>query len=147
MIYIDTSSFLKQFITEPESAAVDTAVGAERTVIFTPLTQLECEVQLRTMRIAREITAAKERGLLAAIEALTSKSPYLHRSPSAELLSAALRQHRKDAKVQCRTLDRLHLAAMEDLGVRRLMTNDKRQANAAATFGFEILVPGAALSP
>lgn len=147
MIYIDTSSFLRQFITEPESVAVDAAVGAEETVIFTPLTQLECEVQLRTMRIAREITATKERGMLAAMEALTSKSPYLRRSPSADLLAAALRQHRKDAKVQCRSLDRLHLAAMEDLGVRRLMTNDKRQASAAATFGFEVVVPGSAQSP
>ena len=37
------------------------------------------------------------------------------------------------------SLDRLHLAAMEDLGVRRLMTADEAQAAAAKALGFEVL--------
>ena len=32
-------------------------------------------------------------------------------------------------------LDRLHLAAMEELGQRRLLTNDAKQAAAAALYG------------
>jgi predicted nucleic acid-binding protein len=38
-------------------------------------------------------------------------------------------------------LDRLHLAAMQALDVRRLLTNDEIQARAAAALGFEILRP------
>jgi len=39
----------------------------------------------------------------------------------------------------CGTLDRLHLAAMELLGVSRLLTHDARQAQAARGLGFEVL--------
>jgi hypothetical protein len=36
----------------------------------------------------------------------------------------------------------LHLAAMEELGLKRLMTHDVRQAQAAAEAGFEVVRPG-----
>jgi hypothetical protein len=41
-----------------------------------------------------------------------------------------------------RTLDRLHLAAMEELGLHRLMTHDGPQAKAAAARGYAVLSPG-----
>jgi hypothetical protein len=41
----------------------------------------------------------------------------------------------------CRTLDRLHLAAMQVLEVHRLLTNDDTQARAARGLGFEITRP------
>ena len=41
----------------------------------------------------------------------------------------------------CRTLDRLHLAAMQALGVHRLLTNDEPQARAARGLGFETTLP------
>ena len=37
----------------------------------------------------------------------------------------------------------LHLAAMDELGVRRLLTNDAKQAAAARVLGYEVLHPGA----
>lgn len=43
--------------------------------------------------------------------------------------------------VHCRTLDRLHLATMEALGLRRLLTNDVLQARAARALGFEVRTP------
>ena len=43
--------------------------------------------------------------------------------------------------MHCRTLDRLHLAAMEALGLRRLLTNDEIQGRAAKARGFEVLLP------
>jgi hypothetical protein len=41
----------------------------------------------------------------------------------------------------CRTLDRLHLACMEALRVRRLLTNDDAQARAAERAGFDVTFP------
>ena len=58
------------------------------------------------------------------------------------MFDVALRQHRAGGKTHCRTLDRLHLAAMEELNVRRLMTNDASQAAAARAMGLEVLTPG-----
>lgn len=41
----------------------------------------------------------------------------------------------------CRTLDRLHLAVMEMLGLRRILTNDTTQGRAAVALGYEVLTP------
>ena len=40
------------------------------------------------------------------------------------------------------SLDRLHLAAMEELKVSRLMTHDEGQAKAAIEAGVEVVRPG-----
>lgn len=39
-------------------------------------------------------------------------------------------------------MDRLHLAAMEELGVNRLMTLDQTQADVAASLKYSVLQPG-----
>ena len=41
----------------------------------------------------------------------------------------------------CPTLDRLHLAVMKSLDLRRLLTNDDAQARAARALGFSVVVP------
>ena len=41
----------------------------------------------------------------------------------------------------CRSIDPLHLAAMEELGLKRLMTHDVRQAKAAVEGGFQVIRP------
>ena len=45
------------------------------------------------------------------------------------------------SSLHCRTLDRLHLAVMQIIGVQRLLTNDDRQAAVARALGFEVSVP------
>lgn len=58
------------------------------------------------------------------------------------IFQAALRQHRNSGELHCRTLDRLHLAAMEELSISRLMTHDEGQAKAAIEAGFKVVRPG-----
>jgi hypothetical protein len=41
----------------------------------------------------------------------------------------------------CPTLDRLHLAVMQALGFRRLLTNDDAQARAGRALGFSVSLP------
>jgi hypothetical protein len=50
------------------------------------------------------------------------------------------RQHKIVGQPHCGTLDRLHLAAMELLGISRLLTHDNCQAQAARGLGFEVVV-------
>jgi hypothetical protein len=50
-------------------------------------------------------------------------------------LTAADRQH-------CRILGRLHLAAMAELRLQRLMTHDSKQAATARAQGCEVVSPG-----
>ena len=68
--------------------------------------------------------------------------PFRFRPLAGSLFQTALRQNREARRVHCRTLDRLHLAAMEELGLRRLMTTDTAEAAGAKALGLEVVSPG-----
>ena len=144
MLYLDTSSLLKSFFAEPESDAVDAALAVEDAVIISPLTELETFVQLRARWLGGRLTLAKYRRSLDQFEALRNRSPFVFRPLSGAVFATAIRQHRKADDLHCRSLDRLHLAAMEELEITRLMTHDSRQAAAARAAGFRVLTPDSA---
>jgi predicted nucleic acid-binding protein len=68
--------------------------------------------------------------------------PFEFRDLSGTVFQRAIEQHLA-GKRHCRSLDRLHLAAMDQLGQRRLLTNDAKQAAAARALNYEVVVPGA----
>ncbi len=70
---------------------------------------------------------------------------YDFRPVPAATFSTALRQHRHPQAAYCRSLDRLHLAAMEELNISRLMTLDQTQGRAARALGYKVTYPGVAL--
>lgn len=57
------------------------------------------------------------------------------------LITDAMRLALAPGAVHCRTLDRLHLAAMIGFGHDRLLTNDDALAHAAEALGFTVLMP------
>ena len=60
----------------------------------------------------------------------------------ASIVEVAEAQTRSLAKsAHCRTLDRLHLATMQVLGLQRLLTNDDCQTAAARALGFDVRLP------
>jgi hypothetical protein len=63
------------------------------------------------------------------------------RSLPAAVFHTAMRQHRNSGDKHCRSVDRLHVAAMEELKVSRLMTHGEGQAKAAIEAGFEVVRP------
>ena len=141
MLYLDTSSLLKTVFAEPESEAVDAALVGEDVVVLTPLAELEALVQVRARWLAGALTKAKYRRLLEMLESLKQIDPFaFHELPRA-IFGMALRQHRAAERIHCRSLDRLHLAAMEELGLTRLMTHDSRQSEGARALGFEVITP------
>lgn len=58
------------------------------------------------------------------------------------MFDVALRQQVAAGRTHCRTVDRLHLAAMAELSMTRLLTHDAVQASAARTAGFAVVTPG-----
>jgi predicted nucleic acid-binding protein len=141
VIYIDTSCLLKLFRPEPLSGAVAQAVAAESEVIISTLAELEMLVQLKAAWKAGDFTRLQWRRLEAQFSALRNEAPFSFRSLPGTLFPAALRQHRHSGEIHPRVLDRLHLAAMEELAVARLLTHDRHQAAAAAVLGFEVVQP------
>ena len=142
MIYIETSCLVKVLRPEAESPAVVEAIGRETSIVVSVLTELETLVQLKAFYLAGDYTRPRWRQLEAQFSVLRNRPPYEFRTLSAALFQTALRQHRNAGSVHCRSLDRLHLAAMEELKLTRLMTHDERQAKAATEAGFEVVRPG-----
>lgn len=136
--YIDTSCLLKLLFPEPESAAVARLVAAEAEVVVSSLTRLEAEQQIVARRLGGHLTPARQRKVQTEFQHLLRLAPFRPAVLGSTLWDLALGQMTR-AKVHCRTLDRLHLGAMAELGVRRLITHDHRQALAAADAGFEVV--------
>jgi predicted nucleic acid-binding protein len=142
VIYIDSSSLLKTLWEEPESEAVRLAIAAEPRVVVSTLTQLETEVQLRARFLGGATPPARYRAYRARLAAFSRMFPFEFRELAGAVFQLAIRQH-VSGRWHCRTLDRLHLAAISELGLRRLLTNDGKQAAAARALGYEVVFPGA----
>jgi predicted nucleic acid-binding protein len=142
MLYLDTSCLLKLLWDEPESGAVIDAIAQESAVVISALAELETLVQLNAAHLGGEYSLPRLRRLEAQLAILRNREPYEFRILPGSIIQAALRQHRNAPGVHCRTLDRLHLAAMEELKISRLMTHDEAQAQAAIAARFEVVRPG-----
>lgn len=146
MVYIDTSSLLKTLWEEPETRAVLDRVAdclaREASVVMSSLTRLECEVQLRGRRLGGGLSKSRYEGYRLALADYVDQGPFDYQVLSGDVFVRALKRIEAGPEVHCRSLDRLHLAAMEELGIRRLMTNDAKQTEAARAMGIEVLVPG-----
>jgi predicted nucleic acid-binding protein len=116
MIYLGTSCLLKLLLEEPESQAVRIAVARETDVIVSTLTELETSIQLRAGWLAGEYRRARYRAYIGKLHAFRAIDPFRFRPLPGSLFATALRQDRDAGRIHCRTLDRLHLAAMEELG-------------------------------
>lgn len=141
MTYLDTSSLLKLFIRDEHSEAVISAIQNETTVMVSPLTELEASVQLRGLHLGGMMESARYLRMCERLAETMAGHPFLLRPLASSVFSKALTQHAQ-SPIHCRSLDRLHLAAMEELGLRRLMTHDERQAEAARELGYDVVMPG-----
>jgi predicted nucleic acid-binding protein len=142
MIYADTSCLLKVLRPEPLSESVWSAIHAESVVAISVLAELEILVQLKAAWTGGSLTRSQWRQMEAKFGLLQNQPPFEFRPVSSAVFQTALRQHRNARDLHCRSLDRLHLAAMEELGISRLMTLDEGQAKAALEAGFKVVRPG-----
>ena len=144
MIYADTSCLLKVLRPEPLSEAVWSAINEEASVIVSVLAELETLVQLKADWTGGMVTRKQWRQVETRFGILKNQPPFEFRALPGAVFQTAVRQHRNSGVKHCRSLDRLHLAAMEELRVSRLMTHDEGQAKAAIEAGFEVVRPGRA---
>lgn len=138
-LYIDTSCLWKLLLLEPESAQTRVIVEAEPLVIVSNLAELEVEQQLLAQRLGGRLSLRTYRQVRATLASFRGTAPFAHKTTNHDLAQIARRQ--ATAAPYCRTADRLHLAAMEALGVQRLLTHDDQQAAAAAARGFGVVRP------
>lgn len=139
-LYLDTSCLFKLFFREPETASVARIVSKEPVVILSELGRLEAETQLRARLVGGLLSRSRQERLSAELSRLLSLDPFTV-LPFPEDGFERGRELVRRVDVHCRTLDLLHLAAMEAAGARRLFTNDAAQAKVARACGFEVTTP------
>jgi predicted nucleic acid-binding protein len=142
MVYLDTSSLLKLIWLEEESEAVAGRVSREDAVLVSSLTELESAVQITAAHLRGDYSLARSRRLRKELDLLLDSEPFERRALSGEVFKLSRAQHSKYGVTGfCRTLDRLHLAAMQELGVNHVITNDTQLAAAARVLGFVAETP------
>lgn len=141
-LYLDTSCLLKLLFAEPESTKTSLLVAAEPRVVVSSLARLEALVQIQGRASGELLSARAAAALARLLDQTLASAPFdLVTTPAGIDEMATAQLFPLSRSVHCRTLDRLHLAAMQALGVRRLLTNDETQARAASALGFEVLRP------
>ena len=141
-LYLDASCLLKMLFPEPETMRVVELVAAEEHVVVSTLARLETLVQIQARRAGGLLRETAASALVARLDTVFRQTPYeIVRTPAemVDVAEAHLRSLPREA--HCPTLDRLHLAVMKSLDVRRLLTNDQAQARAARALGFSVIVP------
>ena len=141
-LYLDASGLLKVLFPEPETSRVMQLIAAEEHVVVSTLARLETLVQVHARAVGGLLTRPAARSLVHRLEKLLRQAPYeVVRAPTAvvDVAEGQVRTLPRDA--YCPTLDRLHLAVMKSLDLRRLLTNDDAQARAARALGFSVVVP------
>ncbi len=141
MIYIDASSLLKLLFNEPESGAVRAAIAAEVDVRVSSLTRLEAQVQLKACWLGGEYSKPKYQAYQKKLDSFADTDPFHFVTLSGSVFDRAIKQDVESGRIHVRTLDRLHLAALNELGITRIMTHDARQAAAARIAGYDVLIP------
>ena len=120
--------------------AFDLAAYEKPQVVVSTLAELEAEQQLWSQLLGGGLRKRDHAQLNKILAGLRGTAPFLHKTPPHDLAQISRRQILRSA-VYCRTPDRLHLAAMEALGVERILTNDDQQAAAARALGFGVVLP------
>jgi hypothetical protein len=116
---------------EPSSEVVWSAIDKEASVIVSVLAELETLVKLKAEWTGGMLSRSQWRQAETRFGVLRNQPPFELRALPAAVFQTALRQHRNSGGKHCRSLDRLHLAAMEELKFSRLVTQDEGQAKAA----------------
>ena len=136
-LYVDASVLLKLLRHEPESARAAAIVEAESELVLSALARLEALVVIDSWvagGLAKRLGARRRTTL----EGLRRQPPFRFVTCRGTIFDIAEAQR---SSAYCPTLDRLHLAVMQDLGLRRLFTNDDQQATAARALGFDVIMP------
>ena len=139
--YVDTSSFVQVLVPDRNSERVRAAVRAEKAVIVSSLTQLEAATYLLGLRRGGAVTYREFRALSRELDLRVVSEPFRLQDLPGAVFDDAIGQLKVRGAVHCRAVDRLHLAAMQILGISRLITSDRQQARAARSLDFEVVEP------
>ena len=138
MDYADTSFLLKLVFPDPKSERARRYVAKAEVILISSLALLEMRAQIRALLFGGSINRQQYRRVDKYTQEITALEPFSFRTLEGSVFQTGLDQLAISPDLHCRTLDRLHLAAMRELGGTVLLTFDVRQAKAATALGFHV---------
>ena len=143
MTYVDTSTLLKLFCGRIERELAHNGMHGLGDIHLSSIAYMECHVQLKARLLGGLCNFRHYQAQTSQLDQMKTAKPFFYRTVPGAVFERGVQQARDPAGVYLRSMDCLHLAAMEELGAGRLLTNDLRQAEAARKMGFGVTVPGA----
>ncbi len=141
-LFLDTSCLLKEVLLEPESSRVLGLVALESRVVVTTLTRLEARLAIESLMVGGRWKRRQVVRAVVELDRLLATAPHEVVRFPADALDVALAQIGSVGSARyCRALDRIHLGSMQALGLRRILTNDSAQAEAANALAFDVITP------
>lgn len=138
--YFDSSALIAVYATERFSARARRAVRETASVPFTALHELEIPNALRLLHGRGTLDARELRGLLAQLA--EDRAAHLLVEARLDLFAVFARAIALSAvhaaRLLCRSLDVLHVAAALELGCSRFVSGDDRQLALASAEGLEV---------
>jgi predicted nucleic acid-binding protein len=139
-VYVDASAIIACLVPESYSRAAQKAVSAEPAVPWTAILDLEVRTSLRRMVGAHRLTASELAVVLTHLEADVEAGRLLELPVDlyAMFARAEVLSGRHASGCLAGSLDILQVATALELGCRRFVTLDSRQARLARACGMEV---------
>lgn len=135
-VYPDTSLLVALYILGQHTAEVSRRMELLPEMLITPFHRCEFVHAVQGLVFRRSIRAEEARLVLEAFEQENERGPWVAAAfPEATFDTCISLAHRFTAKLGCRTLDALHVAAALELGAEEFWTFDERQKQLAAAVG------------
>lgn len=140
--YLDSGAFVKLYVAESGSDAVQQEVEKYPRLPLNPFQELEVKTAIRAAGAREILTARSVEQALAFLEEDLSVGRLMRFEISWERVwPTALRLSAEHtAATLCRTLDLLHVAIAREVEAAILVTGDKRQASLCQRIGFPVAV-------
>lgn len=140
MYYLDTSAFLKLYIREPGSAAVQAYLTRqEEPLPLSELLEMEFTNALQLKIYGGDMTPKQAGEQMAHFENRKKRGLYYHPEVHRSELMAVFREFSAStSELGCRTTDILHLAYARMHKVEDFVTFDRKQKALAGQLGFNV---------
>ncbi|WP_396625404.1 type II toxin-antitoxin system VapC family toxin [Luteitalea sp.] len=132
-VYLDTSAFVKLFVQEPESDALNAELSAVGEIVLSDLAMTELASALARRAREQVLTIAEAKRLYRHAERIVASCRLVESTPPVQRRAARLLL--TSQQVPLRTLDAIHLALAIESQVATLVTFDPRLREAAKAQG------------
>jgi len=141
LTYIDTSSLLRLFAPVEQFRAIEPLISTSDVIVLSSITFMESHIQLKSRLLGGIYKQKLYEEATSRLDGYRSFDPFVYKKVPGEVFERGVLQAKAPQSLYLRSMDRLHLSAMELLGCIHLITNDIQQSDVARAMGYQVTIP------